>query len=151
MDAVSDDEEIKQAFRVLNVDREDVVRRDYLTLRSEGWGHRTAAIQVGVTPSAMSAIINTEPRFAALVEEAEAITLERVENVAWARAQAGVKDFALPLLQTRKPEDWMPTKQVDVNHGVQEIDLDALRRQLEARKELEDGYEGDGEDPSAEA
>ena len=133
------------------IDHEDDVRQAYLAARAEGMRHRTAALQAGVTPSAMSAIINAEPRFAALVEEAEAIALERVEDVAWQRAIAGVKDFALPLLQTRKPEDWMPTKQVDVNHGVQEIDLDALRRQLEARRELEVGDEGDGEDPSAEA
>ena len=133
------------------IDREDEVRQAYLENRANGMGHNLAALEAGVQPAVISAIINMEPRFAQLVEQALAVRLERVEHVGWQRAMAGVKDFALPILQTQKPDEWMPTKQVDLNVAGPEIDLDALRRQLEARKELTSGDDGDGEGPSAEA
>lgn len=130
---------------------DEELRQRYLEAKRAGKGPVTCAREVGATVRAMNAYIAADLDFALQVEEAEAEAIERVANAAMEMAQKGHKDFALPLLQARMPEDWLPVKDINMRfqgQGDDEIDIGELHKKLAAHypKELPRG-----EDPFPDA
>ena len=115
----------------------------YLEMVAEGKGPITCARAIGATHAAMKAIIAVDPEFRDAVEDAKAEAVERVANRAWEMAQMGNKDYALPILQSRKPEDFLPVKDMTLRLGKAEEDIDVgtLHQRLAAQapKELLSG------------